>query len=151
MTCISTTPHDHLATLLAPNEPICFTTCDGPHSGVPDDKRPPHADDVAFGYLRLPPDSLRQPPESLLNHVSKAEQWSGYGFTAADVGAWQAAGIYEPAVAAECRTVGFDPHCWVDRRFLLSDDPETGRPFCDLLCDSDITAAQAWERWKAWP
>ena len=135
MTCISTIPADHLATLLHPHEPICFTTCDGPHSGVADDKRPPHRDDFQdWGNGR----------------EESAREWAGYGFTAADVGAWQAAGIYEPAVAAECRTVGFDPSCEVDRRFLLSDDPETGRPFCDLLCDSDLTAAQAWSRWKAW-
>lgn len=145
MTCISTIPHDHLSCLMHPHEPTCFTTCDGPHSGVPDNRRPPHRDDFEpdhFGYRS--PHMAR-----CIDHA--VSQWTGYGFTAADFAAWQAAGIYEPAVAAECRTVGFDPHCEVDRRFLLSDDPETGRPFCDLLCDSDITAAQAWERWKEWP
>ena len=141
MICTSTIPHDHLAALMHPHEPMCFTTCDGPHSGVADDKRPPHREDAAAWFSRPVPNTLLE---------IEAKQWANYGFTAADVGAWQAAGIFEPAVAAECRTVGFDPSCEVDRRFLLSDDPETGRPFCDLLCDSETTAWQAWERWKAW-
>ena len=142
MICTSTIPHDHLAALMHPHEPMCFTTCDGPHSGVADDKRPPHRDDVAAGYLRRPSDQLLD---------VEAAQWACYGFTAAEVIAWYAAGLFEASVAAECRTAGFDPSCEVDRRFLLSDDPETGRPFCDLLCDSDMTAEQAWRAWKAAP
>lgn len=139
MICTSTIPHDHLAALLHPHEPTCFTTCDGPHSGVPDDKRPPHREDV-----------VHVTSDAGVFGADIADDWRGFGFTAADFYAWQSAGIHEASVAAECRTVGFDPSCEVDRRFLLSDDSETGRPFCDLLCDSETTAWQAWERWKAW-
>ena len=125
-----------------PHEPTCFTTCDGPHSGVPSNRRPPHRDDAAAWFSRPVPNTLLE---------IEAKQWANYGFTAADVSAWQEAGIREASAAAECRTVGLDPSCEVDRRFLLSDDPETGRPFCDLLCDSDMTAEQAWRAWKAAP
>ena len=146
MTCISTIPHDHLAALMHPHEPMCFTTCDGPHSGVADDRRPPHRDDFDGSGWKVRNYRRNQPPVS---HF--VDEWTGFGFTAADFAAWTSAGIYEPAVAAECRTAGFDPSCEVDRRFLLSDDPETWRPFCDLLCDSDMTAEQAWRAWKAAP
>lgn len=115
MLCISTIPTDHLIALCAPVEPMCFTSCDGPHSGVPDDRRPPHRIDAleaGLVALRWPHDDL----ETVAGHI--ADAWAGYGFTAADLAAWVQVDITEPDVAAECRTSGFNPQHEGDRAFL---------------------------------
>lgn len=97
------TLNDHLIALCAPAEPVCFTSCDGPHSGIPDDQRPPHWLDAVVagaGFRGRHRDDLQQVATDIAN------AWAGGGFTAADLAAWVRVGVTEPAVAAECRKRG---------------------------------------------
>lgn len=131
----------------APDEPARFVSCDGPHSGAPDDQRPPHWLDVIHEGLvstRLGGGSDRTPVAAA---TWVAGAWAGYGFTAADLSAWVAAGITEPAVAAECRGVGFDPREETDRRFLHSPADDTDLAFstwAEVLDCGDEAAQTAW-------
>lgn len=130
-----------------PSEPARFTSCDGPHSGVPDDRRPPHwLDLVHSGLVKASTPSTLVSPE--------ATAWAGYGFTAADLAAWVAAGITEPAAASECRGVGFDPREEVDRRFLRSlADPTDleSSTWAEVLDLGDDTAQTAWAAFQGAP
>ena len=142
MRCISTIPTDHFVTLCAPSEPACFTSCDGPHSGTPDDQRPPHWLDAIVagaGFRSRDRDDLRQVATSI------ADAWAGYGFTAADITAWVAVDITDPAVAAECRTAGFNPHEEADRAFLA------GVGVASWLDDGLVTAEKAMAVYKGAP
>lgn len=44
--------------------------------------------------------------------LATARSWHGYGFTASEVGAWLAVGVWESAVAAELRTEGWGASLW---------------------------------------
>ena len=148
MHCISTIPTDHLIALCAPVEPVCFVSCDGPRSGVPDDQRPPHWLDVLAEGLASSRLAAIRSAEYL------ADVWAGYGFTAADLAAWVAAGIAEPAVAAECRAVGLDPHEEADHAFLrgLGEDVPWGSVcWAEALDAGDVSAEAAWEAYKGAP
>lgn len=127
----------------APVEPARFVSCDGPHSGTPDDQRPPHWLDVWETGATWPPAAR-----------ASADAWAGYGFTAADLIAWAAAGITEPAVAAECRAEGFNPREEVDRRFLRSlADPTDleSSTWAEVLDLGDDTAQTAWAAFQGAP
>lgn len=131
-----------------PIEPADFTSCDGPHSGVPDDQRPPHWLDVMAEGLASSRLAAIRSAEYL------ADVWAGYGFTAADLAAWVAAGITEPAAAAECRAVGFDPHEEADHAFLrgLGEDVPWGSVcWAEALDAGDVSAEAAWEAYKGAP
>jgi hypothetical protein len=117
-----------------PAEPALFTCCDGPHSGVPDDQRPPH-------WLDVMPCWVGEPTARESAGTAIAAAWAGYGFTAADLAAWIAAGITEPAVAAACRTVGFSPY--TDRGFLSG--------WAERLDLGDATADEAAVAYKGAP
>lgn len=146
MHCISTIPTDHLIALCAPVEPVCFVSCDGPHSGVPDDQRPPHWLDVLAEGLASSRLAAIRSAEYL------ADVWAGYGFTAADLAAWVAAGITEPAAAAECRTEGFNPHEPSDCGFLSTFAwCEADSTWAQALVDGDATAEQAMAAYKGAP
>lgn len=139
----------------APDEPARFVSCDGPHSGAPDDQRPPHWLDVIHEGLvstRLGGGSDRTPVAAA---TWVAGAWAGYGFTAADLSAWVAAGITEPAVAVECRAVGFDPHEEADRAFLRGlealDVPWGLVCWAEALDAGDVSAEAAWEAYKGAP
>jgi hypothetical protein len=111
------------------------SSCDGPHSGIPDDQRPPHWRDLWYAGL-----AWAAPARDL------ADAWAGYGFTAADLAAWAAVGITEPTVAAECRTVGFNPRAGADRLFLASSADPTDRDFsswAERLESGDASAEEA--------
>lgn len=64
--------------------------------------------------------------------------------------AWVAVGITGPAVAAECRAAGFDPHAEADRGFLRS--PIVKAPgawsWAEALDSGDASAADAWYAYK---
>lgn len=146
MHCISTIPTDHLIALCAPVEPVCFVSCDGPHSGVPDDQRPPHWLDVLAEGLASSRLAAIRSAEYL------ADVWAGYGFTAADLAAWVEAGITEPAAAAECRTEGFNPHEPSDCGFLSTFAwCEADSTWAQALVDGDATAEQAMAAYKGAP
>ena len=129
----------------APVEPVCFVSCDGPHSGVPDDRRPPHWLDVVHsGLVRASTPSTLVSPE--------ATAWAGYGFTAADLAAWVKVGITEPDIAAECRTEGFNPHEPSDCGFLSTFAwCEADSTWAQALVDGDATAEQAMAAYKGAP
>jgi len=79
------TLNDHLIAPCAPAEPVCFTSCDGPHSGIPDDQRPPHWLDAVVagaGFRGRHRDDLQQVATDIAN------AWAGGGFTAADLAAY---------------------------------------------------------------
>ena len=128
-------------TITGPIEPVLFTSCDGPHCGVPDEQRPPHWLDVIEASLLSSRDRGADYAQDVATFI--AEGWAAYGFTAADLAAWTGAGITEPAVAAECRTEGFDPD--KDRHFFTAESGLAGLPgtIAELLIDGDITAEQA--------
>ena len=132
----------------APVEPARFVSCDGPRSGVPDDQRPPHWLDVMAEGLASSRLAAIRSAEYL------ADVWAGYGFTAADLAAWVAAGITEPAAASECRTEGFNPHEPADRAFLGSLADPTDREsstWAEVLDMGDDTARTAWAAFQGAP
>lgn len=145
MTCISTITTD----LCAPVEPVIFHSCDGPHSGTPDDQRPPHwidAVDAGLVVLWWGYDRLERVAEDV------ADAWAGYGFTAADLSAWVAVGITEPSIAAECRTAGFNPHEPADCSFILSFVGGDGaEPWCEALDCGDVSPDEAMAAYKGAP
>lgn len=149
MHCISTIPTDHLIALCAPVEPVCFTSCDGPHSGIPDDQRPPHWLDAVVagaGFRGRHRDDLQQVATDIAN------AWAGGGFTAADLAAWVKVGITEPDIAAECRTEGFNPHEPSDCGFLSTFAwCEADSTWAQALVDGDATAEQAMAAYKGAP
>ncbi len=134
-----------------PSEPARFVSCDGPHSGTPDDKRPPHWLDIIHEGLVSTHIGWRY---LVAAATCIADAWAGYGFTAADLAAWAAAGITEPAVAAECRAEGFNPREEVDRRFLRSlADPTDleSSTWAEVLDLGDDTAQTAWAAFQGAP
>jgi hypothetical protein len=81
-------------------EPIMFITCDGPHSDVADDLRPPTWEDAqhvasAYGYAY---------PRDLLQLI--ADEWIAEGFTARDFHAF-APHRFSATLARKLRDVGF--------------------------------------------
>ena len=122
--------------------PCDFYTCDGPYSGVPDDQRRPHAEDVLHAGLVSDRAAPQRPSRKLAEEI--AHNWDSYGFTAADLTAWVELGVKEPAVAAACRTVGFDPHQETDRRFLLLG-------WAEDLDNSEVSAEAAFAAYKGAP
>ena len=129
-------------TITGPAEPVLFTSCDGPHCGVPDDLRPPHwIDVIEAGLIRGDRQADDYPAINVATYVAGA--WAGYGFSAAEMAAWVKVGITAPTVAAACRTEGFDPD--KDRHFFTAESGLAGLPgtIAELLVDGDLTAEQA--------
>jgi hypothetical protein len=80
-------------------EPIMFITCDGPHSDVADDLRPPTWEDVAHVTSAL----VRPLSRELLQAV--ADEWIAEGFTARDFHAFSPS--FTASIARKLRDVGF--------------------------------------------